>query len=231
MATIDAVDSASSAPRRVLGRYPLIGLVLALLGGLFFSTLAINVRDNGPLTREDVPVSQDLHRVAEGDPAPTVNFIHGSSFYLGREFIEVSAVLLGLYWLIKRRWSELAMLAIGLGGGSAWWFFFERLYNRPRPNFPDPIETLNVGSFPSGHGISAVLFFGLLAYLIVPRLKSGAARAAVILAALALILYVGFGRLYVGGHFLTDVLAGYALGLGWGALVYTAVELVSRRRV
>lgn len=230
MAAVESVKSGSSAPRRALGRYPYIGVILFLLGGLFFSTLAINVRDHGPLTQEDMPVAQEFHQVARSEPGPVTNFIHWSSFYLGREVIEVAAVLLGLYWLVKRRWSELAMLAIGLGGGSAWWFFLERLYNRPRPSFPDPIESLKVGSFPSGHCISAVLFYGLLAYLITSRLKSGAARTAVIVLALALMLYVGIGRLYAGGHYLSDVLAGYALGLAWGALVYTIIERVLPRR-
>ena len=71
--------------------------------------------------------------------------------------------------------------------------------------------------------------FGLLAYLLVPKMPSRAWKIIVIVAAILLILYVGFSRIFVGDHYPTDVLAGYALGIAWSGLVYTSVEIISQR--
>jgi undecaprenyl-diphosphatase len=84
--------------------------------------------------------------------------------------------------------------------------------------------------FPSGHSFSAVLCFGLLAYLLAPKMPSRFWKAAVIVAAVLIILFIGFSRIFVGDHYLTDVLAGYGLGIAWAGLVYTSVELISRKR-
>ena len=78
----------------------------------------------------------------------------------------------------------------------------------------------------------ALLALGLLAYMLVPRMPSLFWKWVVAISAAVLILFVGFSRVYENGHYLSDVLAGYALGLAWGALVYTVFEFfVIRRRV
>ena len=55
-------------------------------------------------------------------------------------------------------------------------------------------------------------------------------KVVVVLVALLIIGFIGFSRVYMGDHYPTDVLAGYALGVAWDGFVYTAVELVSQRR-
>ena len=85
--------------------------------------------------------------------------------------------------------------------------------------------------FPSGHAISAVMCYGLLAYLLIPRMSSRFWKAVVIVTAGLIILYIGVSRLFVGDHYLSDVLAGYALGIAWSGLVYTVVELITKKRM
>jgi len=85
-------------------------------------------------------------------------------------------------------------------------------------------------SFPSGHVITAVLAYGLLAYLFVPKMPSLFWKWVVVIAAILTMLYIGFSRLFLGGHYLTDLLAGYALGIAWAGLVYTLIERISMRR-
>lgn len=208
----------------LLSRAPAIGLALIILGSLLFATMAVELRVNGPIIQIDQQISQVTHREAEHTSIPLVNFIYLSSFWIGREVVMIIGAGLALFWAYKRYWRGFWMVLIGLGGGSLWWFFLVHLFNRHRPTFPDPIDRLSVPSFPSGHAISAVLLYGLIAYLWVPHIKSTGKKALVVLACLLLILYVGYGRIFTGGHYLSDVIAGYAIGLAWGGLVYTAVD-------
>jgi undecaprenyl-diphosphatase len=88
---------------------------------------------------------------------------------------------------------------------------------------------LTIPGFPSGHAVTVVVFYGLLAYLLVPRLRSVFWKVVVAAAALLLIVFVGFSRVFTGGHYLTDVLAGYSVGIAWSAAVYTLIELISQK--
>ncbi len=212
----------SSAP--LLKRAPVIGAILIVLGLLAFGALAINLYPGSAMVQEDHTIDLTVHQDVLKEPHGLILFVHLSTFFLGREVVAGLSVLLGIYWLYKRYWREFTMLVVGVGGGSAWWFLLSNLFHRSRPDLPNPIETLNAYSFPSGHTISAVLFYGLMAYLLVPRLHSRSLKALVIIVAVLLMLLVGAGRIYAGDHFPSDVLAGYAFGLAWGGLVYTLVD-------
>jgi PAP2 superfamily. len=67
-------------------------------------------------------------------------------------------------------------------------------------------------SFPSGHSTIAVTMYGFLAYLLICQLKEKTAKVAVILGAIFIILLIGFSRLYLGVHYVSDILAGYLVG-------------------
>lgn len=62
-----------------------------------------------------------------------------------------------------------------------------------------------------------------------PKIASRFWKAVVIVTAGVIILYIGFSRLFVGDHYLTDVLAGYGLGVAWSGLVYTLVEVFAQK--
>lgn len=68
-------------------------------------------------------------------------------------------------------------------------------------------------SFPSGHSTIAVALYGYLAYLVVSQLKNKFAKTSVIIGSLLIILIIGFSRLYLGVHYVSDILAGYMVGL------------------
>ena len=78
--------------------------------------------------------------------------------------------------------------------------------------------------------MTAVLLYGLILYRLLPRLASWRWRLLAAVDVGAILLLVGFSRLYMGDHYPTDVLGGYSFGLAWGALVYTSLELYQQRR-
>jgi undecaprenyl-diphosphatase len=134
-----------------------------------------------------------------------------------------------MYFLYKKFWPELAMLLVGAGGGAVIWYLLIDIFNRTRPTDQIGIVVTD-HSFPSGHAITAVLFYGFLAYLFIPKMPSRFWRWLVGISAFLTILYIGFCRLYLGGHYLTDVLAGYALGLAWAGLIFTMIESLFLKR-
>jgi undecaprenyl-diphosphatase len=216
-------------PPAPLARHPWIGLTLALLGLGAFAVLVVAIRSNETVLAWDRLAADRLHSIAVHSPWLLIQIMRGLSF-TGRELVTLLSWALALLWLGQRRWRELSMLALAMTGGALWFRLIGTLVDRPRPNWPDALDPLTGPGFPSGHSISAVLLYGLLAYLLLPHLRSGVQRAVVLVAAPALVLLIGFSRLFMGNHYPTDILAGYSIGLAWGALVVTAVERVFTRR-
>jgi membrane-associated phospholipid phosphatase len=227
----DSRDTSTSEGLRVpgwLGRWPVIGIVMVLVGSLAFGALAYNVWTKGPLLQWDVPLTRELHAEAVKTPQRIIELLI-FGFFIGKELVQVIAAILALYFLHKRFWRELAMLLVGLGGGALLWYFLIGIFNRPRPEAQIGIVVTDP-SFPSGHAITAVLAYGLLAYLFFPKMPSRFWKGLLVVAALFTMLYVGFSRLFLGGHYLTDLLAGYALGIAWAGLVYTLIERIFMKR-
>jgi len=78
--------------------------------------------------------------------------------------------------------------------------------------------------------MSAVICYGFLAYLLVPHMPSRGWKWVLSIAAVVVVLFDGYSRVFQGGHYFTDVLAGYALGIAWAVLVYTVIEGIFIKR-
>ena len=153
-------------------------------------------------------------------------------FYLGEHVIVAIGALLAVYFLFRRFWPEFWMVGIAWTGEGGIWLFLSQYYGRPRPIFDVAVwHQMTSPGFPSGHSISAVMCYGLIAYLLVPKIRSHAWKAACIFSMLLIILFIGYSRILVGDHYLSDVLAGYTLGLAWTGLVFTSIELIYKKRM
>jgi undecaprenyl-diphosphatase len=210
-------------------RRPVIGLMLFLFGSLSFTALGYIVVTHGTLFQWDEVIYTALITNAKAAP-PRIDELMVFGFFVGKQVILVIDAILIIYFLYKRYWPELAMLLISSAGGSFVWNFFVSYFARHRPPEQTGLAVTAVPSFPSGHAMSAVIVYGFLAYLLVPKLPSRLWKWTVGLVALSLVLFDGFSRIFQGSHYLTDVLAGYALGIAWAALVYTLIELIFFRR-
>jgi undecaprenyl-diphosphatase len=101
-------------------------------------------------------------------------------------------------------------------------------FRRERPFFSDPLATERTYSFPSGHALVSLAVYGSIALVLARRLPTRGERVLLLAGTGALVLAIGFSRLYLGVHFLSDVLAGYAAGAAWLALLYVVLELRGR---
>ncbi|MDR3577304.1 MAG: phosphatase PAP2 family protein [Anaerolineaceae bacterium] len=206
----------------------MIGLFMLLFGSLSFAALTYNLLSRGPLLFWDKTLANTLPAMALKGPLFLKSLID-SGFYIGKEVIIAIGLILGLYFLYKRFWLELAMLTIGLVGASTLFLLLSNYFGRLRP--PTQIWIIeNIPGFPSGHAVSAVTFYGLLAYLLVPKIRPVFWKYVVAAAALLIIFFIGFTRVFTGGHYLTDVLAGYSVGIAWSGFVYTLLELAFQKR-
>ena len=205
-----------------LAGWPVVGVILFLIGASIFGVIAYNVWTKGPLLQWDVPLARQMRSDAVQESPQTIELLT-FGFFVGKELLQVIVIILGVYFLHKRYWPELAMLLIGSGGGALIWYFLIGIFNRPRP-----AEQLGIvvtdPSFPSGHAISSVICYGLLAYLLVPKMPSLFWKWVIVIASVLTVAYIGYSRTFLGGHYLTDIIAGYALGLAWAGLVFTLIE-------
>ena len=126
--------------------------------------------------------------------------------------IIVGAAFLLLGYL--KRWWEMGALAICLGGGAVLSFLLKNLFHRARPESFLVVQETGF-SFPSGHALATMCFYGMVAFLIMRNIDSWRGRLTVMTLAVIMSVAVGISRIYLGVHYPTDVVAGYAAGSMW----------------
>ena len=208
---------------------PAIGLLMFIFGSLVFGALFYNLMAQGPLLQWDKTLSTVLPAIGLQNAA-TLKPIMDAGYYLGGWGVIILTVLFGIYFIAKRYWQELTMLLIGTAGSTAIFWTISNLVGRIRP--PTQIWIiLKIPGFPSGHTLSAVAFFGLIAYLLAPENAISIWERALLLSwqssSCSLLALPGS---FTAAHYLTDVLAGYALGIAWSGAAYTLIEIYFQKR-
>lgn len=212
----------------LLAKWPMIGLIMFILGSLMFGALIVNLFANGPLLAWDKAIANTLPAIGLKSP-PIIKDIMIAGFYMGKEVVAALSLLFGLYFLYKRFWQELVMIVVGWAGSALIFNLLSHFIARPRP--PTQIWIIvNIPGFPSGHAVAVVTFYGLIAYLLAPKLSSTFWKVVVFALALLIMGFVGFSRIFTGGHYLTDILSGYAVGIAWFGVAYTLIELIFHNR-
>ena len=139
--------------------------------------------------------------------------------------VMILAVLVSAFLFRLRQYRLILALSVSTFGSLGFTYLTKLLVERPRPLYAIILE--NSSSFPSAHATIAVAFYGFLAYLLFEKTKNKLHHSLIVLAAIILILAIGFSRLYLGVHYLSDVLAGYLVGLAW---LIAGITLAARKR-
>jgi membrane-associated phospholipid phosphatase len=131
---------------------------------------------------------------------------------------------------VRKSWYQLLTLALTVGGGSVLNILLKHFFHRQRPVLENPLVTLSSFGFPSGHTMGSTLLYGLLAVFVAQSVRTWRLRALVSCLAAFWVALIGLSRIYLGAHYLTDVLGAIAVGLAWLAFCWTGVETLRKWR-
>lgn len=139
--------------------------------------------------------------------------------------IVATVLTLLMVWLWRSR-TPLVLMLIATAGSLAMTTTGKALIGRARPPLSEAVPPYETSpSFPSGHTLNATVITAVLVYLLLRRLETTWARTTTTVVGAGFILSMGLSRVFLGHHWLTDVVAGWTLGLGWAAAVITAHRL------
>jgi undecaprenyl-diphosphatase len=138
-------------------------------------------------------------------------------------------VLVGLIEVVRGRAMVGVAAAGAIGLGALANSTIKLVVARPRPDVLTPIVVEPGYSFPSGHSLSAMVAYGVIAVLVARSGLPGAARAVIIGLLAVLVAVVGLSRVYLGAHYPTDVIGGWLMGFAWVALFAAASVSVDPR--
>lgn len=202
-------------------------IVLVLLAWLFGAIAEDVINHDAPLGAVDFAVSHWLHM--HGSPALTALMLALTN--CGAPIaVAAIAVAVAIFLVWQRRGHDLLLLVIAVPGGGLLNLLIKQLVHRQRPLFDDPILTLTSYSFPSGHAVGSTVLYGVLAALVVRELRTRRERAIAIGVATLVIALICFSRVYLGVHYLSDVVAGVLEGAVWLGSCLLAVGALRRRR-
>jgi len=202
--------------------------IVALISAVVVGVLLWSVLAHGGLTAADSSLAAFIagHRLAWLTPVMQLVTWMGSSFFI----IPLGIAVGGYLYLRGSTWRPFVMMAAAFAGAAALYDIVKPAVARTRPPAALQVGGPDTGwAFPSGHATQSIAFYGMLAIVLSLWYAPSRRRLFAIGAGLVVIL-VGASRLYLGVHWLTDVLGGYALGLAWMSLVMVASQLIDDRK-
>ncbi len=217
---------ATTESQRLLTLELLVGLLTAAAALVLFTWLGREV-----LEGEVLAFDERLRALVHGTASSGLTVLMRAASYYGGPAVLISAALgAALIFLVKGRRRGALLAVVTLAGAGLLNGLLKFSFARVRPaaffDYPLPVSP----SFPSGHALYAASIFGGLAVLITARVQSRPLQVAIWFVSLSLILLVGISRVYLGVHYPSDVLAGYAIGVIWVTTVAFGDRLTRHRR-
>ena len=207
--------STSSAAFRILSGFALAALVLAAAGWLV----------TGPLRGYPAAFDSSIRSAMRAIQSPMWTSLFLAVTKLGSTiYLTVLGCAAGLVFLVLRWFRPLLLFIIAAAGQSALHHGFKWLFARPRPPASIAYPAAESFSFPSGHALSALCIYAMIAWIITTRLENPALKAGIWIVTAVLIFLIGISRVYIGIHHASDVAAGFVAAAVWTAAVISTDE-------
>jgi undecaprenyl-diphosphatase len=215
---LSRVRTAVSTVSERLGKRLALGLLAAGVVMFLFAALAGEVREG-----ETQHFDESIRFAVHGLSSPPVTAIVIAATQLGSPAILLPGTCIAAFVFLRLKRVRAAILLLAtIAGGTLLQWLLKLLFQRTRPVPFFGIPTPTSYSFPSGHALASFCFYGALAALIAGRVTASWLRWTIRMAAALVIGAVGFSRIYLGVHYASDVIAGYAAAFVWVLTVASA---------
>jgi membrane-associated phospholipid phosphatase len=211
--------------RKYLSLHLLVGLAALMLGVILFGLMARAVVNENALVQFDRNFAITMRAWALQGLTPVMLLTTSLGFQVLIGIVGIVAFIL----YRQRRWTHLIVWSIAWGGGELLNQLLKQIFLRPRPVFDEPLLTATNYSFPSGHAMMSIIVYGLLAYFVLLDISHPLKRIAVLVLTIVLVLAIGFSRIYLGVHYFSDVVGGFAVGLIWLTICISGMDFILRR--
>ncbi|HEX6932222.1 MAG TPA: phosphatase PAP2 family protein [Streptosporangiaceae bacterium] len=205
----------------------ILGLAAVTVAGVAVGALVDDVTEGDGVAVLDHPVARfvDAHRSAT--LTTVMKAVSAAGGPAGMSILALGAGL--ILWLTWRSWTPLVVLAVTAAGVAGLTVVFKEVLGRSRPPLAQAVAAADGFAFPSGHAAAAAAVCGAAAWLCGLRIRSWLGRTLVWAAAAMLAALVGISRVYLGVHWTSDVLGGWAVGVLWMAVVVSGWTAHIRR--
>lgn len=200
----------------------LIGLGIASLFTYVFLEIADDVLDN-EVEAFDATIISFFKAIESGALDQFFIFVTelGSVWFLTTLTL---AIIFTLWFKLRDKWGIL-FFVLAIGGGGLLTTIFKHYYGRERPSINPDIDAIGF-SFPSGHSMGSLIFYGFVVYLIGRTMLSKTMKWIFAGMTSILVLCIGLSRIYLGAHFPSDVFSGFLAGAVWLTVCILALEYV-----
>lgn len=204
-----------SAPVRVVLGLLLASVVLAASGWLVM----------GPLRSYPAAFDSSIRGAMRGMQSPMWTSLFLAVTKLGSTlYLTVFGCAAGIVFIVLRWWRPLLLLIVAMAGQAALHHGFKWLIARPRPSALIAYPPAESFSFPSGHALSALCLYAMIAWAFTSHTENSALKSGTWIATIVLVFLVGMSRVYIGVHYPSDVIAGFLAAAIWTIAVISADE-------
>lgn len=207
-----------------LGIFLIAGIIVAAIGTWLFAELAEHVMAGGTQAFDEAAlrwVSAHHSRVLDNAMLEITALGTGA-------VVMMIVCVSGLFFTLTRHKYSALLLIVATVGGMLLDTVLKLRFDRPRPHIFTWGTQVTMSSFPSGHAMSAMIVYSMVAYLAARLQKRRWARWLTLLLAAAIILLISVSRIYLGVYYPSDVLAGAIIGLSWAAFCMATLEAIQR---
>lgn len=208
--------------------------VILIIGGLW---LAVELADgviDGNTQKLDMDLIMSLREGQDADnpigPPWFEEMMRDFTSLGGTGILILIVFAVTFYYLIQARYKEMFFLLLAVVGAFVLSFFLKGLFDRPRPQFIPEGDYVFTASFPSGHALLSAATYLTLGIIIAELLDRNRLKAFVLVLAFFIMILVGFSRVYLGVHWPSDVLAGWALGTVWALAVWLMFRFIRSKK-
>ena len=216
------------SPEGYLGIHLTVGLILSILCVWLFGEITEDVVNNELITHIDQWVLDHILYFRTETLTKVMIFVTHFGEWVT---IAIASVIITALLAIRKLYVVIIGYAIAVTGGGGLDYVLKYAVQRTRPIDDATLINVKGFSFPSGHAMLAMVFYGMVSYFIIRQIKQWKFRMLVVVIMGFVIFLIGFSRLYLQVHYLSDVIAGFVGGLFWLTVCVTGLEIYRRRKL